>query len=158
YSAVRDDHPYLLDGELNHKSRAIAEACVTFEEWANLFLDAKSVRLDSGPRNILLHGHCHQKALVGMEPSIELLSKIPHSEIIPLDSGCCGMAGSFGYEKEHYEISRAIGDRKLFPAVRDSGADSVVVAPGFSCRHQIKHFTGKDAVSSMVLLAKLLRD
>jgi len=92
--------------------------------------------------------------LVGTGTAIKLLNAIPDCEVVALDSGCCGMAGSFGYQQ--YEISQAIGEDRLFPALRDLPADTTVVAPGFSCRHQIEHFTGVHAASSMALLASLL--
>jgi Fe-S oxidoreductase len=89
-----------------------------------------------------VHGHCHQKALVGMGPTTEVLSRVEGLEFTVLDSGCCGMAGSFGYERGHYEVSQACGERVLFPAVRETAADDLIVAPGFSCRHQIADFCG----------------
>jgi len=103
-------------------------------------------------RRILVQGHCHQRALVGMEATIRLLKQIPGSEVIDLDAGCCGMAGSFGYEKEHYEISQAVGEQRLFPALRSEGKEAVVVAAGFSCRMQIAHFTGIRALHPAELL------
>ena len=112
----------------------------------------------SGPKRILVQGHCHQRALVGMAPLMKLLKRIPGAEVIDLDAGCCGMAGSFGYEKEHYEISRLVGEQRLFPAIRQADADTVIVAPGFSCRLQIEHFTGRTAVHPAVLLQSLLRN
>lgn len=90
----------------------------------------------------LFHGHCHQKALIGTQDSLKVLKKVGGS--VEIASGCCGMAGSFGYEKEHYGISMKIGELKLFPAVRD--ADEIIIANGFSCRSQIKHATGKQAL------------
>ena len=87
-----------------------------------------------------------------MDSAARLLSRIPDCQVTVLDSGCCGMAGSFGYEREHYTISRAIGERVLLPAIRDKEPDTPVVAPGFSCRHQIEHFTGVEAHSTMTLL------
>ncbi len=109
-----------------------------------------------GPKRILVHPHCHERSLVGVEPTLRLLRRIPGAEVIDLDAGCCGMAGSFGYEKEHYEISRQIGELKLFPAVRAADADTVIVASGFSCRQQIEHFTGRKALHPAELLAGLL--
>ncbi len=158
YSAVRDDHPHLLRNDLKRQAELVAAACVTFEEWAADMLDCEEVdvRLRQRPGEILLHGHCHQKSLVGMGSSVRLLSAIPGCTVTDLDSGCCGMAGSFGYEREHYEISEAIGQRTLFPAVREMSGDTAVVAPGFSCRHQIKHFTGVDTHSTATLLESLL--
>ena len=103
---------------------------------------------------ILFQGHCHQRALVGNGPAIKLLRRIPGAEVVDLDAGCCGMAGSFGYEKEHYEISRLVGEQRLFPALRAAAANDVIVAPGFSCRLQIEHFTGRKAVHPAELLAE----
>ena len=91
-----------------------------------------------------------------MQPTLQLFDAIPDCQPNLLDSGCCGMAGSFGYEREHYEISRAVGEHRLFPALRQIDPESLVVAPGFSCRHQIRHFTGIEATSPMVLLESLL--
>jgi FAD/FMN-containing dehydrogenase/Fe-S oxidoreductase len=157
YSAVRDDHPQLLRGELKENARRVATACLTFEEWAGQL----TLPLRPGPDRVLMHAHCHQKALVGTGPALRLLNQIPHCEVVDLDAGCCGMAGSFGYEREHYEISRAVGERKLFPAVRaaHSGTASpstAVVASGFSCRHQLAHFATTSAVHPAVFLHALL--
>ena len=90
-----------------------------------------------------------------MNPLLRLLRRLPGAEVIDLDAGCCGMAGSFGYEKEHYEVSRLVGEQRLFPALRQAGPDAVVVAPGFSCRMQIEHFTGRQALHPAQLLAAL---
>ena len=86
-----------------------------------------------------MHGHWYQKALVGMEPTRQVLSKVEGLTLSILNSGC-GMAGSFGYEQGHYEVSKGCGERVLFPVVRDSADHDLVVAPGFSCRHQIADF------------------
>jgi Fe-S oxidoreductase len=126
-----------------------------FEEF--LTTRATTLALASGPRTILLHGHCHQKAMGLLTPAKTLLSRIPNTTVVDLDAGCCGMAGSFGYAHEHYEVSRAIGERKLFPAVRSKGPDDVVVAAGTSCRHQIHDFTGETAMHPATLLRSLLR-
>src|SRR5262249_25675661 len=133
----------------------------TFEELAESTLARQEsqggrVDLKVGPKRVLVHGHCHQRSLVGMEPTLRLLRRIPGAEVIDLDAGCCGMAGSFGYEKEHYEISRLAGEQRLFPALRKLDAETVVVAPGFSCRQQIKHFTGITALHPAQLLQSLL--
>src|SRR5262249_38762706 len=114
-----------------------------------------SWQLRPGPKKILVQAHCHQRALVGVEPLLRLLRRIPGAEVIDLDAGCCGMAGSFGYEKEHYEISRLVGEQRLFPAIRAARPDDVIVAPGFSCRMQIEHFTGRKAVHPAQLLHDL---
>jgi Fe-S oxidoreductase len=102
-----------------------------------------------------LHGHCHQKALVGTGPTERLLGLAADVEVV--DSGCCGMAGLFGYEKGHYEVSMKMGERRLFPAVREAGM-RVVVAPGTSCREQILDGTQRRALHPAEYLALLLDD
>lgn len=107
-------------------------------------------------KHIKLHGHCQQKAVSSVAPSVQLLS-LPENysvEIIP--SGCCGMAGSFGYEKEHYELSMKIGELVLFPAVRGGTDDTLIAAPGTSCRHQVKDGTGKKAYHPVEILYNAL--
>jgi Fe-S oxidoreductase len=99
----------------------------------------------------LLHGHCHQKALVGTAPTVTLLRSAGF-DVSEVDSGCCGMAGSFGFEKEHYDISVAIGSRRLVPAVKAAGPEVEIVAPGISCRQQIEHLTGRKAKHPSELL------
>jgi Fe-S oxidoreductase len=108
------------------------------------------------PRQYLLHGHCHQKALVGTAAALELLRLIPGAEVREVDSGCCGMAGSFGYEAEHYTISQKIGERVLFPAVRALPPTAMVVAMGTSCRHQIADGAGRPALHLAEILAEAL--
>jgi FAD/FMN-containing dehydrogenase/Fe-S oxidoreductase len=131
---LRDELPDLVrDG----RTKALAAAALTFEEFLAGLPDWKPGRLE---RRAIVHGHCHQKALVGMEPTRQVLSRVEGLEFTILDSGCCGMAGSFGYEQGHYEVSKAAGERVLFPAVRDAGEDALIVASGFSCRHQIADF------------------
>ena len=153
-SAVREDAPSLLRGDAREKALAVARACVLFEEAAVELVG--SVPLEAGPTEILLHGHCHQKSMGLLAPAKALLAKIPGSIVVDLDAGCCGMAGSFGYSADHYDVSRAIGERKLLPAVRGKKPGAVVVASGTSCRHQVKDFTTERAVHPAVLLRSLL--
>jgi FAD/FMN-containing dehydrogenase/Fe-S oxidoreductase len=148
---IKDDYPALLQGEQRRQAEVVAAACLTFEEFVESLLAANArarTRLvfQAGPRKILVQGHCHQRSLVGMAPVLRVLRHIPGAEVIDLDAGCCGMAGSFGYEKEHYEVSRQVGEQRLFPALRQADKDAVVVASGFSCRLQIQHFTRRTAV------------
>jgi FAD/FMN-containing dehydrogenase/Fe-S oxidoreductase len=103
----------------------------------------------------LVHGHCQQKALIGMKPLQNALGMIPELQVRPVDSGCCGMAGSFGYD--HFDVSQQIGRRVLFPAV-EKHVDGPVIAPGFSCRHQIADGTGKQALHPVELLARQLSE
>jgi FAD/FMN-containing dehydrogenase/Fe-S oxidoreductase len=156
---IKDDYPALLRGEERQKAEGVAAQCFTFEDFLERTLASgeRQLAFRPGPKTILVQGHCHQRSLVGMSHTIKLLQRIPGAEVIDLDSGCCGMAGSFGYEKEHYEISRLIGEQRLFPAIRRSDPqNTVIVAPGFSCRLQIEHFTGRKALHPAQLLRKLL--
>jgi FAD/FMN-containing dehydrogenase/Fe-S oxidoreductase len=158
-SAVREDIPSLLRGDDQREARRVAERSVLFEEFLEREWQAErtSLRLGGGPARILLHGHCHQKAMGGVAPAKALLGRIPGSTVVDLDAGCCGMAGSFGYGRDHFEISRAIGERRLLPAARAMEAGSVLVASGTSCRHQIADFTEVRALHSAELLRSLLQ-
>jgi Fe-S oxidoreductase len=157
---IKDDYPALLRGEERRKAEVVAIACQTFEEFLESAIrnPESAIQFRQGPKKILVQAHCHQRSLVGMRPIMSLLRRIPGAEVIDLDAGCCGMAGSFGYEKEHYEISRLVGEQQLFPAIRAAEPDTVIVAPGFSCRMQIEHFTGRKAVHPAELLHSLLAD
>lgn len=140
-SALNDDLPDLIDDEVLAKQlkNSVMMIDVFLEkEMEKGRLDRK---LESIAGDILIHGHCHQKALYGTSGMKSAL-KGTNNSVSEIPSGCCGMAGSFGYEKEHYEISRKIGDSILFTAVKSKKDDTTVVANGFSCRHQIEHFTG----------------
>src|SRR5215204_5850625 len=145
---IRDDYRKLLpdDGRVER----LAEATRLFEE-ALLELDEELPLREGSP--VLLHGHCHQKALVGTGPTERVLGLAAEVEVV--DSGCCGMAGLFGYEKGHYEVSMKMGERRLFPAVRGAG-ERVVVAPGTSCREQILDGTERQALHPAEYLASLL--
>ena len=157
-SAVREDAPALLRGEAQRKARIVGDACVLFEDYVEQEWQAGRIALPlrPGPATVLLHGHCHQKAM-GLVPTTRaLLSRIPSCTVVDLDAGCCGMAGSFGYAKEHYEVSRRIGERKLLPAARALAPDATLVAPGTSCREQVAHFTGVKALHPAQLLRSLL--
>ncbi len=151
-SAVKEDAPSLLRGELQRKARTVAEACQLFEEYASQL----DLPLRSGPSKILLHGHCHQKSMGLLPATISLLSRIPSTRVIDLDAGCCGMAGSFGYTRRHYEVSVAIASRKLLPAVKAMAEGDVLVAVGTSCRHQIADLCSLTAVHPAVLVQRLL--
>lgn len=152
HSAVVDDHPRLLRGAAQAQAQQVAQAALLFEEWAGPRLPAQETT-SPAISEIVVHGHCHQKALVGTAPLVQLLSAVPGCPVRVLDSGCCGMAGMFGYEQ--YDVSRAIAERRLLPAVRGLDESAVVVSPGFSCRQQIRHFTGVEAHSPASLLAGL---
>jgi FAD/FMN-containing dehydrogenase/Fe-S oxidoreductase len=153
-SAVREDAPSLLRGEERRRAETVAASCVLFEDFVSR---SPLTGLSQGPPSVLLHGHCHQKSMGLVASAKTLLSAIPGTTVVDPDAGCCGMAGSFGYDRSHYDMSKAIGERKLFPAVRSKPEGAVVVASGTSCRHQIRDFTGEIAVHPAVLLQSLLR-
>jgi Fe-S oxidoreductase/FAD/FMN-containing dehydrogenase len=150
---IKDDYPALLRGDERRQAETVAGRCFTIEE----VLDNCAMAAMAGPKRILVQGHCHQRALVGMGAIVHLLRRIDGAEVVELDAGCCGLAGSFGYEKEHYEVSRLVGEQRLFPLLRQAGPHDVVVAPGFSCRMQIEHFTGIKALHPVELLHSLMR-
>jgi FAD/FMN-containing dehydrogenase/Fe-S oxidoreductase len=149
-SALCDDLPDLLDDqELGRALSAGVRPIEVFlaQELAAGRLTAPNAEAAAPATPLWVHGHCHQKALFGTAPMLTLLGVLGGYQVREIASGCCGMAGSFGYEKEHYALSAKIGEEGLFPTLRDSvPADAPVVACGFSCRHQIAHFTGKKAV------------
>lgn len=134
-------------------AKRLAEASHLVDAWLADRYAAGELKLSPRPlrETALLHGHCQQKALVGSEPTHRALKMIPELQVQEVDSGCCGMAGSFGYEKGHYEISMAIGDRVLFPAV-EAHTTGPLIAPGFSCRHQVEHATGRVPLHPVELL------
>jgi Fe-S oxidoreductase len=109
-------------------------------------------------QNVLLHVHCHERALVGVRPAVLMLEMLPESHVTETDAGCCGMAGSFGYEAEHYDVSMKIGGLKLFPMIDGTDSGTVVAATGASCRQQIAHGTGRQVAHPVALLASTLRE
>jgi len=151
-SAVKEDVPSLLRGERQTMARAVAAECMLFEEFAA----GLDLPLRAGPQRVLLHGHCHQKSMGLLDASKALLSKIPGATVVDLDAGCCGMAGSFGYTREHFDVSVAIANRKLLPAVRAMQAGDVLAAPGTSCRHQVADLSGVAAQHPAVLIRGLM--
>jgi FAD/FMN-containing dehydrogenase/Fe-S oxidoreductase len=157
-SAVREDAPALLRGDAQRKAQVVADACILFEDYLERELAEGRLSLDlkAGPSTVVLHGHCHQKAMGLVAPARALLSRIPSCKVVDLDSGCCGMAGSFGYSKDHYEVSRQIGERRLLPAARALKPGEVLAAAGTSCRHQVEHFAGAHAQHPAVILRTLI--
>jgi FAD/FMN-containing dehydrogenase/Fe-S oxidoreductase len=140
----RDDYLDLCD---DPKVRTVADQVFMLEEFlvkenraGNLGLEFTQIT-----KQILVHGHCHQKALVGTTATLEVLNMPPGYNAEEISSGCCGMAGSFGYEKEHYEVSRQVGQARLFDVVNQAGPQVEIAAVGTSCRHQIADFTGRKA-------------
>lgn len=141
----RDEAPALQPGpEMDQLSRK----ALLFEEYLALGLDEGWLELPLQPlpqRRALLHGHCHQKAFAAFKPVERILGLVPELEVQTVESSCCGMAGSFGYQAETLEVSRAMGEAALLPAVREAGSDALIVADGTSCRHQIADGAGRQA-------------
>ncbi|MBN2562153.1 MAG: FAD-binding protein [Phycisphaerae bacterium] len=137
-----DEYPQLVRTQ---EARQIARMAVTIESFVSAILkerpDALRFKDDRPP--LRYHGHCHQKSLIGTEDTMALLTASTHGKASEIDSGCCGMAGSFGHEVEHYDVARTIGEQRLFPAIRSRG-DAEIAVSGFSCRHHIEHHTGAD--------------
>jgi Fe-S oxidoreductase len=151
-SAVQDDAIGLLRGDLQQKARDVAAACRLFDEFAATL----ELPLRPAPGRIMLHGHCHQKSLGLLPASVALLSKVPGAKVVDLDAGCCGMAGSFGYTRGHYDVSVAIAERRLLPAVRKMEPGDTLIATGTSCRHQVAELQGTRAVHPAVFIRDLL--
>ena len=157
-SAVREDAPALLRGEAQQRARVVGEASMLFEDYLEKELAGGRLTLPlrSGPSAVVLHGHCHQKSMGLLPTAKALLSRIPSCTVVDLDSGCCGMAGSFGYAKDHYDVSKQIGERRLLPAARALKPGEVLAAAGTSCRHQVEHFAGVKPEHPAVLLSRLI--
>jgi len=146
WSAVVDDYASLLPDD--RRLSVVAKHCFTFEQFiVRLFEQGELALPFSGePRQILLHAHCHQKALGGSKASVQALALLPGCRVTEIDSTCCGMAGAFGYEAEHYAVSLQMAEHKLAEAVRAAPADTLIVAAGASCRQQISHVAGRAAL------------
>lgn len=158
--SFRDEYPELCRGELKAKAKEFAKRTFLIEEFlanemetgnitASLFTDSKE--------RIRMHGHCFQKALSSLVPLKKILSLPKNYSVLNIPSGCCGMAGSFGYEKEHYEISMNIGELVLFPAIRAEETTTLISASGTSCRHQIADGTGRHALHPVEILYNALK-
>ena len=151
-SAIKDDAASLLRGTQQKQAQVVAQASLLFDEFASEL----ELPLRPGPSRILLHGHCHQKSMGLLPATTALLKRIPNTTVTDLDAGCCGMAGSFGYSREHYDVSRTIANRRLVPAAQAMKPGEVLVAPGTSCRHQVSDLAGVTAVHPATLIRSLL--
>ena len=144
---LREEHVSLLPDD--PRAQVVADQTRLVEELLVEAIDDGALVLDPGAdvsgRPILFHGHCHQKALAGTAATVALLERIPGAQVTELDAGCCGMAGSFGFETEHYDLSMQIGESRLFPALREAATGTLVSATGVSCRQQIGHGVGQRA-------------
>ena len=158
--SFRDEYPDLVGDDLKSQAKKLSENVLLYDEF--IMREAEKGVIVPGlfteePLQIKLHGHCHQKAIVTTEFSRRMLSLPKNYKVDVIPSGCCGMAGSFGYEKEHYEVSMSIGEQVLFPAIRNASADVEIAAPGVSCRQQIKDGTGRNAAHPVEILYRALK-
>lgn len=157
--SFRDEYPRLVDSSNQAEAKRIANNTLLIDEF--LYREAQAGRIKpeqfrSEAKHILLHGHCHQKALADLGNTAKLLSLPSRYTVEIIPSGCCGMAGSFGYEKEHYEVSMKIGGMVLFPAVKAAKSDAIIAAAGTSCRHQIADGTERKALHPVEVLWQAL--
>ena len=153
----KDEYLKLADDKTS--AEAIAKHCFLIEEFIQQEIDFGNITPDqftTQEQTIKFHGHCHQKASSNQLSSFKVLNLPKNYKVTIIPSGCCGMAGSFGYEKEHYEVSMQIGEQTLFPAVRKASQDTIISANGTSCRHQIKDGTQREAKHPITILKEAL--
>ena len=162
--SFRDEYPDIVPAVMRDTAKALSKNCLLFDEFIIKEVAAGHISQDAFKNtdaDIYLHGHCHQKSLIGAGKCAEILRLIPGVKVNVIPSGCCGMAGSFGYEKEHYETSLAIGEMVLFPIVRkateDKNKNVFVAAPGTSCRQQIFDGTGVKALHPIDIMYNCLK-
>jgi FAD/FMN-containing dehydrogenase/Fe-S oxidoreductase len=151
----RDEYPDLASEENFDKAVQMSTHVFMIDEFLAIEMEnghIKPEQFSAASKKIVLHGHCQQKSISSVAPTVKILSFPANYTVQTIPSGCCGMAGSFGYEEEHYELSMKIGELVLFPAVRKQDNDTIIAAPGTSCRHQIKDGTGKKALHPVEIL------
>jgi Fe-S oxidoreductase len=151
----RDEYPDLATDEQLEQAKSLAKNSFYIDEFLAREIEAGKISKSSftaQEAKVILHGHCQQKAVGSLAATQKLLSFPENYSVKSIPSGCCGMAGSFGYEKEHYDVSMKIGELVLFPAVRNKAADTIVAAPGTSCRHQIKDGTKSHALHPVEIM------
>jgi len=153
--SFRDEYPELVKKELVSTAKLLAKNCLLIDEFIEREMKAGKIEksvFTTTQKSVKLHGHCHQKSLASTSPTLFILGFPENYSVEEIPSGCCGMAGSFGYEKEHYELSMKVGELVLFPAVRNAEKETLIAAPGTSCRHQIMDGTGKKALHPVEIL------
>ena len=151
----RDEYPDLATDENVAAANHLAKYSFFIDEFIAKEMETGAIRKNQftqRDQSILLHGHCQQKAVSSLADSVKVLSFPTNFKVETIPSGCCGMAGSFGYEKEHYEVSMNIGELVLFPTIRANKNNCTIAAPGTSCRHQIKDGTGEKALHTVEIL------
>jgi Fe-S oxidoreductase len=149
---LRDEFRSLLPGEA---ADALAGRAMLLSEF--LAKEKPGLALRELPGTAHVHGHCHQKSFGAFPDALAALKRVPGLDVKPIASSCCGMAGSFGYQTETQDVSRAMAEAGLLPAVRAAGAEDYIVADGTSCRHQIRDLSGREALHSVRLLDRALK-
>ena len=155
----RDEYPNLVDADLKSTAENLAQNVFTIEEFLANEMNAYKIdisKFTTKTETIYYHGHCHQKALSSDVYAETILNIPPNFKVETIDSGCCGMAGSFGYEKEHYDLSQQIGEDRLFPFLRELNTKVIVSASGKSCRHQIREGVNKTVLHPIEILYNAL--
>jgi FAD/FMN-containing dehydrogenase/Fe-S oxidoreductase len=156
-SAMKDDWLQLKLQSPLALRRQLADRAMLVEDFVNRKWDDHPIRpgvIASEQLPICLHGHCHQKALWGDQTSSAILRRLSTGKVDVIPSGCCGMAGAFGYAKDKFDLSMKIGELSVFPPIRAASDDTLIVAPGTSCRHQIRDGTGRDALHPIEVVAR----
>ena len=153
--SFRDEYPDLVEDTLVEAAKSISNNAFLFDEFISREIERGNIKkslFQGEKRRVKLHGHCHQKSIASMLPTKKMLEYTDLYAVEEIKSGCCGMAGSFGYEKEHYDLSMQVGNLVLFPEVNKSRETHLISAPGTSCRHQIKDGTGVTALHPIELM------
>ena len=155
----RDEYLELVDSSLHDDAEVLSKNVLMIDEFLAKEIEKGAIKQEQfteEKRHIKLHGHCHQKALASTVPTLTILGFPKNYTVEEIPSGCCGMAGAFGYEKEHYDLSMKVGEMILFPAVRNASPETIIAAPGTSCRHQIKDGTQRTALHPVEILYEAL--
>jgi Fe-S oxidoreductase len=158
--SFRDEYPDLAFASNKEAARSLASNCFLFDEFISAEIEAGNIKADmftDKPEKIKFHGHCQQKAIITTKFTKQILSLPANYLVTEIPSGCCGMAGSFGYEKEHYELSMKIGEMVLFPEIRKADEGTIICAVGTSCRCQIEDGTGVKALHPLEILYGALK-
>jgi len=153
----RDEYLRLADDK--NAAKEVSKNTFTLEEFIKQEFEKKNISTESFTKKtqvLKVHGHCQQKSLSSTEPTFQMLSIPENYKVTILNSGCCGMAGSFGYEKEHYKISMQVGEDTLFPKIRNTEIDTIIAVSGTSCRHQIKDGTSRESKHPISILREAL--
>lgn len=156
----RDEYPDLVSASLRGDARKLTPLCLMIDEFIAREFEAGRIQRDQfteEKKHILLHGHCQQKSIASTQPTKTMLTIPANYTVEEIKSGCCGMAGAFGFEKRHYDMSMKIGELVLFPAIRNAAPGTSIAAPGTSCRQQIADGTGEEAMHPVEILYKAIR-